>query len=93
MTKNSASYENALAHGLWVSIRACSVHTNTCHLQKTHRGYFFKRIIYSSILIPLSDSPTNGSERHFAAYLRRHTFLGSSSIAFCSTSATTGLAG
>ena len=38
-----------------------------------HRNNFSKRIIHSSILIvPLSDSPTNGSERHFAACATTH---------------------
>ena len=66
-------------------------HTNTCHPQKIHRNNFFsKRIIHSSIrTVPLSGSLTNGPECYFAA-VRRHTFLRSSSIAFCSTSATTG---
>ena len=33
-----------------------------------HRTNFSKRVIHSSILIvPLSDSPTSGSERHFFA--------------------------
>ena len=33
------------------------------------------------LTVPLFDSPTNGSERHFAAPVRRHTLLRSSSIA------------
>ena len=38
-----------------------------------HRTNFSKRIIHSSILIvPLSDSPTNGPERHFAACATTH---------------------
>ena len=38
-----------------------------------HRTNFSKRIIHSSILIvPLSDSPTNGSERHFVACVTTH---------------------
>ena len=33
-----------------------------------HRNIFSKRITHSSILtVPLSDSPTNGLERHFSA--------------------------
>ena len=48
-------------------------HTNTCHPQEMHRNNFSKRIIHSSILtVPLSDSPTNGSERHFAACATTH---------------------
>ena len=38
-----------------------------------HRNNFSQGIIHSSILIgPLSDSPTNGSERHFAACATTH---------------------
>ena len=55
------------------SLSRLFLHTNTFHLQKIHRNNFFKRIIHSSILtVPLSDSPTNGSERHFAACATTH---------------------
>ena len=38
-----------------------------------YRNNFSKRIIHSSILtVPLSDSPTNGSERHVAACATTH---------------------
>ena len=48
-------------------------HTNICHPQKTYRSNFSKRITHSSILtVPLSDSPTNGSERHFEACSTTH---------------------
>ena len=48
-------------------------HTDTCHPQKMHRNNFSRRIIHSSILtVPLSDSPTNGSERHFSACATTH---------------------
>ena len=58
------------------SLSGLFLHTNTFRLQKIHRNNFFKRIIHSSILtVPLSGSPTNGSERHFAVRVRRHTFL------------------
>ena len=41
--------------------------------EDVHRNNFSKRIIHSSILtVPLSDSPTNGSERHFAACATTH---------------------
>ena len=55
------------------SLSRLFLHTNTFHLQKIHRNNFFKRTIHSSILtVPLSDSPTNGSERHFAACATTH---------------------
>ena len=42
-------------------------------LRKCIETTFFKRIIHSSILtVPLSDSPTNGSERHFEACATTH---------------------
>ena len=38
-----------------------------------HRNDFSKRIVHSSIFtVPLSDSPTNGSERPFAACVTTH---------------------
>ena len=55
------------------SLSRLFLHTNICHLQKIHRNIFFKRIIHSSILtVPLFDSPTNGSERYFAACATTH---------------------
>ena len=41
--------------------------------KSNHQALLSQRIIRSSVLtVPLSDSPTNGSERHFAACATTH---------------------
>jgi len=55
------------------SLSRLLLHKSTCHPHKMHRNNFFQRIICSSILTaPLSDSPINGSERHFSACATTH---------------------
>ena len=41
--------------------------------ENVHRNNFSRRILHFSILtVPLSGSPTNGSERHFSAFATTH---------------------
>ena len=63
------SYEHVPAHNLWAVglFRGCSSTRTLATLRKCIETTFSKRTIHSSIfIVPLSDSPTNGSERHFA---------------------------